>query len=656
LRGPRRVPVEPMPLTAAVTRLTRRPPGGETDSSTTYRQNSVSVPAGSSRFHYESQSWVQSSGRVGGACEPVTWPWRRSFSLSSALWPATMADACGGVAPMRAHGSELMNRIATRRTALAIKKSDLYSSLWKSCDELRGGMDASQYKDYILVLLFVKYVSDKAKSDPDSLISVPDGGSFEDMVTLVGDPEIGDKINKIVAALARENDLEKVIDLADFNDPDKLGKGKEMQDRLSRLVRIFQSLDFRGSRAGGDDLLGDAYEYLMRHFATESGKSKGQFYTPAEVSRILAKVVGAGSSTSLGQSAYDPTCGSGSLLLKVADESPHGLTLFGQEKDNATRALSVMNMVLHDNETADIRDGDTITSPKFLDGNGLKTFDYVVSNPPFSIKSWSNGLDNEYSRFEYGRPPEKNGDYAFLLHVLKSMKTTGKAAVILPHGVLFRGNAEAGIRRQLLQRGFIKGVIGLPANLFYGTGIPACILVLDKENAQARKGVFMIDASQGFIKDGPKNRLRSQDIHKIVDVFTKQTEAARYSRLVPLDEIADAKNEFNLNIPRYIDSSQPEDVQDLHAHLHGGIPRSAVPAEPPRILRPQVGSERRRASHSRLPRVPEVRRRDRHCRTGVVCRPSQGAGCHRRRHRAKRSDRHHWRRPALAVQAGRIAR
>lgn len=439
-------------------------------------------------------------------------------------------------------------------------------------------MDASQYKDYILVLLFVKYVSDKAKSDPDSLISVSDGGSFDDMVALVGDPEIGDKINKIVAALAKENDLEKVIDLADFNDADRLGKGTEMQDRLSRLVRIFQSLDFRGSRAGGDDLLGDAYEYLMRHFATESGKSKGQFYTPAEVSRVLAKVVGAGSSTSLGQSAYDPTCGSGSLLLKVADEAPHGLTLFGQEKDNATRALSVMNMVLHDNETADIRDGDTITSPKFLDGNRLKAFDYVVANPPFSIKSWSNGLDNEYGRFEYGRPPEKNGDYAFLLHVLKSLKSTGKAAVILPHGVLFRGNAEATIRKQLLQRGYIKGIIGLPANLFYGTGIPACILVLDKENAQARKGVFMIDASKGFIKDGPKNRLRSQDIHKIVDVFTKQTEVERYSRLVALAEIADAKNEFNLNIPRYIDSSEPEDIQDLHAHLHGGIPERDLDA------------------------------------------------------------------------------
>lgn len=455
---------------------------------------------------------------------------------------------------------------------MALKKSDLYTSLWKSCDELRGGMDASQYKDYILTLLFVKYVSDK--DHPDSLIDVPEGGSFADILALKGNPEIGDKINIAIGKLAQANDLQKVIDLADFNDEEKIGKGKEMQDRLSKLVTIFNDLDFRGSRAEGDDLLGDAYEYLMRHFATESGKSKGQFYTPAEVSRILAKVVGINASTKQDQTVYDPTCGSGSLLLKVAAETPGGITIYGQEKDNATWALSKMNMILHDNEVADIRKGDTITSPQFItDNDQLRTFDFAVANPPFSVKSWSNGLDNEYGRFDgYGRPPEKNGDYAFLLHILKSLKSTGKAAVILPHGVLFRGNAEATIRTGLLKRGHIKGIIGLPANLFYGTGIPACIIVLDKENAQARTGVFMIDASKGFIKDGNKNRLRSQDIHKIVDVFTRQTEVEHYSRIVPLTEIADPKNDYNLNIPRYIDSSEPEDIQDLHAHLHGGIP------------------------------------------------------------------------------------
>src|SRR5580692_6609953 len=250
---------------------------------------------------------------------------------------------------------------------MAIKKSELYSSLWQSCDELRGGMDASQYKDFVLVLLFVKYVSDKYAGQKDALLDVPKGGSFADMVKLKGDKEIGDKINKIIGKLAAANDLRGVIDVADFNDSDKLGRGKEMVDRLSNLVAIFDTpaLDFRSNRAEGDDLLGDAYEYLMRHFATESGKSKGQFYTPAEVSRILAKVVGINQNTRQDQTVYDPACGSGSLLLKAAAEAPRGLSIYGQEKDNATWALSKMNMILHDNETAVIERGDTITNPQF---------------------------------------------------------------------------------------------------------------------------------------------------------------------------------------------------------------------------------------------------------------------------------------------------
>ncbi|WP_333473438.1 class I SAM-dependent DNA methyltransferase [Terrimesophilobacter mesophilus] len=462
---------------------------------------------------------------------------------------------------------------------VALKKSDLYSSLWKGADELRGGMDASQYKDYVLTLLFVKYVTDKAKSDKNSLIDVPAGGSFDDLITFKGDKEIGDKVNKAIAKLAEANDLQKVIDLADFNDEEKLGKGKEMQDRLTNLISIFQDLDFRGSRAEGDDLLGDAYEYLMRHFATESGKSKGQFYTPAEVSRIMAQLIGIKPSTPYSATVYDPTCGSGSLLLKVADAAPHGLTIYGQEKDNATWALAKMNMILHGNEIADIRKGDTIASPQFTTNDRLDTFDFLVANPPFSVKSWANGLENEYGRFDgYGRPPEKNGDFAFLLHMLKSLKSTGKGAVILPHGVLFRGNAEATIRKVIIKRGYIKGIIGLPANLFYGTGIPACIIIIDKENAQARTGLFMIDASKGFEKDGPKNRLRPRDMHKITDAFTKQVEIPGYSRMVPLSEIENAANDFNLNIPRYIDSSEPEDIQDLHAHIHGGIPNRDIDA------------------------------------------------------------------------------
>lgn len=439
-------------------------------------------------------------------------------------------------------------------------------------------MDASQYKDYVLTLLFMKYVTDKAKSDPDSLIEVPEGGSFDDMLAAKGDKEIGDKFNKIIGKLADANDLRNVIDQADFNDGEKLGSGKEMQDRLSKLVTIFSSLDFGGARAEGDDLLGDAYEFLMRHFATESGKSKGQFYTPAEVSRVVAKVVGINSSTRQYEAVYDAACGSGSLLLKAADEAPNGMTIYGQEKDNATWALSKMNMILHGNETAEIYKGDTITNPQLRRGTELQKFDYVVMNPPFSVKSWTNGLEEHYGRFEYGMPPEKNGDYAFLLHALTSLKSEGKAAVILPHGVLFRGNAEANIRRELLKRGFIKGIIGLPANLFYGTGIPACIVLLDKENAVSRTGVFMIDASKGFIKDGNKNRLRDQDIHKIVDTFNNQRTIERYSRMVPTSEIADAKNDYNLNIPRYIDSSEPEDIQDLDAHINGGIPNRDLDA------------------------------------------------------------------------------
>lgn len=459
---------------------------------------------------------------------------------------------------------------------MAVKKSEIYSSLWASCDALRGGMDASQYKDYVLVLLFVKYVSDKYASDPNGIIEVPKGGSFADMVALKGDKEIGEKINMIIAKLAEANDLKGVIDVADFNDDEKLGKGKEMVDRLSNLVAIFNrpELDFRKNRAEGDDILGDAYEYLMRHFATESGKSKGQFYTPAEVSRIMAKAIGISGSKSADQTIYDPTCGSGSLLLKARDEAPHGITIYGQEKDVATRALAKMNMVLHDCPTAEIWRDNTLSSPHFknLDG-GLKTFDFVVANPPFSDKAWATGLDpanDQFGRFVYGAPPAKNGDYAYLLHVIASLKTNGKGAVILPHGVLFRGNAESEIRKKIIGKGYIKGIIGLPANLFYGTGIPACIVVIDKENAHARTGIFMIDASKGFVKDGNKNRLRAQDLHKIVDAFTKQLTLPRYSRMVPLAEIK--KHDFNLNIPRYIDSSEPEDLQDIEAHLKGGIP------------------------------------------------------------------------------------
>lgn len=465
---------------------------------------------------------------------------------------------------------------------MAIKKSELYSSLWKSCDELRGGMDASQYKDYVLVLLFMKYVSDKYAGKTNQLIEVPAGGGFKDMVALKGSKDIGDGINKIIARLAEANELKGVIDVTDFNNEDKLGRGKEMVDRLTNLISIFENpaLDFSKNRAEGDDLLGDAYEYLMRNFATESGKSKGQFYTPAEVSRVIANVIGINKATSQDQTIYDPTCGSGSLLLKAADESATGVTIYGQEMDNATAAMARMNMILHENPTAEVWKDNTLSNPHYKNKDGsLKTFDFVVANPPFSTKAWSSGFDPEhdlYERFVDGIPPKKNGDYAFLLHIIRSMKSNGKGAVILPHGVLFRGNAEGEIRRNIINKGYIKGIISLPPNLFFGTGIPACIIVLDKENAGTRKGIFMIDASNDYMKDGNKNRLRHQDIRKIVDVFNAQLELPKYARMVPFAEIRD--NDFNLNIPRYIDSSEPEDLQDIEAHLKGGIPNRDINA------------------------------------------------------------------------------
>ena len=468
---------------------------------------------------------------------------------------------------------------------MALKKSELYSSLWSSCDELRGGMDASQYKDYVLVMLFVKYVSDKYAGQPYAPITIPPGASFKDMVGLKGKSDIGDQINKkILGPLANAN---KLSDMPDFNDATKLGSGKEMVERLTNLIAIFENpaLDFSKNRADGDDILGDAYEYLMRHFATESGKSKGQFYTPAEVSRIMAQIIGIRqASTSNATTVYDPTCGSGSLLLKVGDAASAKVTLYGQEKDAATAGLARMNMILHNNPTALIRQGNTLANPLFTDSSGqLKTFDYVVANPPFSDKRWGTGLDplhDPYERFKhFGVPPAKQGDYAYLLHIVRSLKSKGKGACILPHGVLFRGNAEAEIRKNLIRKGYIKGIIGLPANLFYGTGIPACIVVIDKEDAHTRKGIYMMDASAGYMKDGPKNRLREQDIHQIVDVFTRQLEIPRYARMVSFDEIE--KNEFNLNIPRYIDSQQAEDLQDIAGHLQGGIPVRDVGALAP---------------------------------------------------------------------------
>lgn len=479
---------------------------------------------------------------------------------------------------------------------MAVKKSEIYNRIWQACDVLRGGMDPSQYKDYVLSILFIKYISDKYAGHPYAAIKVPPGSSFKDLVALKQKSDIGDLINKrIIAPIANEN---KLGGFPDFADAGKFGSGKQMVDTLTGLVATFEhpDLDFSKNRADGDDILGDAYEFLMRHFATESGKSKGQFYTPSEVSRVIAQIIGIRNPKTTNQTTvYDPTCGSGSLLIKVADEAGARVTLYGQEKDGSTAGLARMNLILHDYPGALIHPGQsTLSNPAFLDGDGLKTFDYVVANPPFSDKRWQQGMDpNElkpglaikeespdtvdFRRFDgFGVPPPKQGDYAYLLHIIRSLKPNGKAACILPHGVLFRGNAEADIRKNLIRRGYIKAIIGLPANLFYGTGIPACIIVIDKENAAARRGIFMIDASRGFMKDGPKNRLREMDIHRIVDVFRRGVDAPKYAAMVGYDLIE--KNDFNLNLPRYIDSQPPEDRHDIAGHLQGGIPERDVEA------------------------------------------------------------------------------
>lgn len=461
---------------------------------------------------------------------------------------------------------------------MAIRKSDIHRSLWDSCDQLRGGMDASLYKDYILTLLFVKYVSDRAEA-ADALIEVPEGCSFDALRKLRGTKDIGEGIDTAIAGIAAANDLKTIIDRAYFNDTEKFGRGAKMVNTLTALIDIFsrEELNFSRNRADGDDILGDAYEYLMRNFATESGKSKGQFYTPAEVSRVVAAVAGVHRATSQKQTVYDPTCGSGSLLLKAADAAPVPLTIYGQEFDITTRGLAMMNMIMHGREDADIAQGDVIGEPRFkASETALQTFDFVVANPPFSAKAWGSGLtaETQFERFDLGMPPEKNGDFAFLLHVLASMKATGSGAVILPHGVLFRGNKEAGLREKVLRRGYIRAIIGLPANLFYGTGIPAAIIVLDKAGARAERPVFMIDASRGFVKDGNKNRLRARDIHRIADVYDRQEDVPGYARLVRYERIAGQG--FNLNIPRYVDGSEPEDRQDIAAHLRGGVPERDI--------------------------------------------------------------------------------
>lgn len=471
---------------------------------------------------------------------------------------------------------------------MAVKKSELYSILWEACNKLRGGVEPSRYKDYVLVLLFFKYVSDRYKGQRFAEFTVNEGGSFDDLIAAKGKSDVGERVDKIIQKFLEENRLQGSLPDVSFNNPDELGSGKELVDKVSGLIAIFQNpaIDFKSNRASGDDIIGDAYEYFMMKFAQESGKSKGQFYTPSEVSRIIARLIGIGDikqETGKKWTLHDPASGSGSLLIRAADEAPIDedgnsiVSIYGQEKYPDTAGLAKMNFILHNKGTGEIKSANTLANPAYKDDfGGLRKFDFIVMNPPFSDKDWTDGIkpsEDKFKRFDgYGIPPEKNGDYAWFLHVLKALDSQhGKAGIILPHGVLSRPNAEETIRKAVLEKRYIKGIVGLPTNLFYGTGIPACIIIIDKEEANTREGIFMIDASRGFKKDGNKNRLREQDIEKIVQTFINKEEIKGYSKFVTYKKILE-ENDGNLNLPRYIQKIDDTLPQNIASHLKGGIP------------------------------------------------------------------------------------
>ena len=455
---------------------------------------------------------------------------------------------------------------------MAVKKTELYSSLWASCDALRGGMDASQYKDYILTLLFMKYVTDKYKgqkygdltvfdkaNDPNPDPEKRTGCSFDDFIALKNKKNIGEGIDKIIARLAEVNEsLKGVIDIAHFNDEAKIGKDKEMVDKLTKLIAIFQrpELDFSKNKAEGDDIIGDAYEYLMRNFASESGKSKGQFYTPAEVSRILAKVIGIDKCTDHDATVCDPACGSGSLLIRALAEAPFEISGYGQEKDGSTAGLAKMNAVLHNKATIKIMAGNTFSDPQFKkadDASELERFDYIVANPPFSLENWgaTEWSSDKYKRNIYGTPSDSCGDYAWIQHMICSMVSgQGRMAVVMPQGILFR-NQETEIRKQLVESDLIEAVVTLGDKLFYGTGLSPCFLIIRRMKPAHHSGrILMIDGSKILTQKRAQNILEENDIDRLYSLYQNYSDEEDYSRIVTLQEIRD--KEYNLSPNRYV--------------------------------------------------------------------------------------------------------
>lgn len=470
-----------------------------------------------------------------------------------------------------------------------VTQEQINQSLWAACDTFRGAFDGSQYKDYILVFMFLKYLSDvwkdkeeeygeKFGDDPEIIrrkmsrerFVLPPDCTFDHIHAQRNQPNIGEIIDMVLAKIEDQNleKLEGVFKGISFNS-ERLGDTKDRNRRLKNLINDFANpvLDFRPSRLGRkEDLIGNAYMYLIERFASGAGKKGGEFYTPHEVSELLAKLL----APKKGARICDPTCGSGSLLITTAEEvkddkgnPSNDFSLFGQESNGDTWALAKLNMFLHSMDSADIEWGDTINNPKLLEGDSLMKFDVVVANPPFSLDKWGHETAeaDRFKRFLRGIPPRSKGDYAFILHMIDTTLPTGKVGVIVPHGVLFRGAAEGRIRQRLIEENLLEAVIGLPSNLFFGTGIPAAILIFNK--AKKHTDVLFVDASREYQEGKKQNKLRQQDIEKVVTTVRTFETVEKYAYRATVDEIAE--NDFNLNIPRYVDTFEEEEPVDIKA-------------------------------------------------------------------------------------------
>lgn len=465
----------------------------------------------------------------------------------------------------------------------SLNQDDINKVIWRACDTFRGKIDSSEYKDYILTMLFIKYISDvwqdhfeqyqnryggdetriRRRLDRERFV-LPSGCTFYDLYQKRNANNLGEEINKVMEAIedANKAKLENVFRNIDFNSEAKLGYTKERNKILKELLEDFNDprLDLRPSVIGDHDIIGDVYQFLIEKFASDAGKKGGEFYTPKEVSRLIAMLV----EPKEGEKICDPTCGSGSLLIRTALRIESGnFSLYGQELNGGTWSLCRMNMFLHGMDGARIERGDTLNNPLLVENGQLMKFDIVVANPPFSLDKWGqeNAHSDQYNRFHRGIPPKSRGDYAFITHMVETINEYGRVGVVVPHGVLFRGGAEGKIRQKLIDENVLDAVIGLPANLFFGTGIPAAILIFKK--SRTTKDVLFIDASREFEQGKKQNKLRPQDIQKIYDTYQQRKFVDKYAYVASMDEIRE--NEYNLNIPRYVDTFEPEPEVDIAA-------------------------------------------------------------------------------------------